>query len=282
MALREKTKFSEKAMKRLERNIRISAENSDPQEYEIKVDGMRSVGRTDNPDLFNTYLDYMDEDTEQVEVMLYKGSSNNCEKFLYVCEKEPEKQAAVGLSGLEIDSRIRDGIAKEKQQWEKEKLEARTKELEDEVKELEESNEKLQNTILELKGKDSPLKPMFGEFGSLMVESFLRRNPNLIKNIPGGTALAGYIEEDNKRLAQESREEKPETEVSFKAKEDSPDEEINKAVGFQKYLHTLFTPVQYHQIMDLIDLLGKNKEKIEEFINQLNAGKEEESNAVQL
>jgi hypothetical protein len=53
-----------------------------------------------------------------------------------------------------------------------------------------------------------------GELASVMVEGMVRRNPQLLTKIPGGEALAGIIEEDNKE--RENRgEETEDAEVTF-------------------------------------------------------------------
>jgi hypothetical protein len=55
-----------------------------------------------------------------------------------------------------------------------------------------------------------------GEFASIVLEGFVRRNPQMLAMLPGGEALAGVIEQDNEEREKALTEKTPELEVSFK------------------------------------------------------------------
>ena len=278
MSIKGKGRYNPAMIDHLQKIIQVAFDNGTPKDYAIVVDGTKVIQRTNDPSVFHNYEEFINAHTESMEIMMYRGSSNNSDKYIYTFDKDDAAKGET-LSGLEVDSRIKEGIAKEKKQWEQNQLQDRNKELEEEIKELEETNEKLETALAELKAKESPLKGVFGEFGSIMVESFIRRNPQIISNIPGGVALAGILEEDNRRLQQVLPVE-PETEVSVKPKEEQPDDkEVIEAVGFSKYLKAQFKGMAFSTLMEVIDLLKVQQERMDEIINQLKNGKEIENNA---
>ena len=59
-----------------------------------------------------------------------------------------------------------------------------------------------------------------GELASVVVEGFVRRNPQILAKIPGAEGLAGVIEQDNKDKANGTQQPVTETNASFKKAED--------------------------------------------------------------
>lgn len=269
MAIISKEKFSQEKMDKLLEYLKMYQELMQPIDFEIVVDGFKAVRRTDNTELFPYYENFINANTKGIEVLFYQGTSNNNDKHIFTFAEEPKD---TGLSGIEIDNRIQEGIEKEKKTWEFEQLRQKNKELEGEVEELEEEVDKLEKQLSEAKLRESPLKGFLGEMGSTMVESFIRRNPQMLANIPGGQALAGFIEEDNKRLEEGGDRKEPELQVSFRAKEEEPvSSEAKEAANFVKYLKGKFNQQQFGKLMQIIDLLAEAPEKIDSVFNGLKA-----------
>ena len=130
--------------------------------------------------------------------------------------------------------------------------------------------------VTEGKKKESSMNGFLGEMGSAFVESLIRRNPAILSKIPGGDALAGMIEEDNKRIEETQQEEEPE--VTFRAKPED-NREAQEALGFVNYLRQRFNKEQFGKLNLLIDLLADAPEKLDEFIAQL---KQKEDGNVQV
>jgi hypothetical protein len=269
MAIIAKEKFSQGKMDKLREYLKMYYDLGQPIEYEILVDGFKAVRRTGNPELFSLYENFVNSATKGIEVLFFTGTSNNNDKHIFNFGEEAEKEK--GLSGLEVDTRIQEGIEKEKKSWEFEQIKERNKELEGEVKELETEVEKLETELTQIRSSESPLKGVFGEIGSVLVESFIRRNPQILANLPGGTALAGIIEEDNKRLQKaEAKEPEPEMQVSFRASdEDAKDKEAQEAHGFVKYLKGRFLKEAFTKLMEVVELLADRQDKLDTVINQL-------------
>jgi hypothetical protein len=85
-----------------------------------------------------------------------------------------------------------------------------------------------------------------GELASVALEGIVRRNPQILTKLPGGDALAGIIEQDNrdkeKLLSQPSQ---PEPQVSFQ-KETTPDitEEEKRYLAYLRKFEQTFTREQ--------------------------------------
>ena len=276
MAIIAKEKFTDDRMRKLYDYLKANADFGDPVDYEILVDGFRAVRRTDDVNRFNLYESFVNPSTKGVEVLFYVGNSNNNEKHIFTFEDGEPKET--GLSGIEIDQRIQDGIEREKKSWQFDELKKKNKELEQEVTELEAEVATLnaELKITEGKKKESSMNGFLGEMGSAFVESLIRRNPALLSKIPGGDALAGMIEEDNKRIEETPQEEEPE--VTFRAKPED-NKEAQEALGFVNYLRQRFDKEQFGKLNLLIDLLADAPEKLDEFIAQL---KQKEDGNVQV
>lgn len=267
MALSARQKFSQDKIDKLVEYLNVYKDKGQPIDYEIIVDGFKAVRRTSDPEMFTIYENFVSPDSKSIEILFYTGTSNNNDKHIFTFQDEQKEQ---GLSGIEIDNRIQEGIEKEKRSWEFESLRKKVKDLEKEVEELEEEIETLEKEKEELRSKESPLKGILGEVGSTLVEGFIRRNPRIIAKLPGGEALAGLIEEDNKERDQE--EELQETEVSFKAKSASTNklsEEDHYAITFVGQLKSTFTKPEFDKILEVMEHFATDKNTIDKTLSKL-------------
>jgi hypothetical protein len=267
MALISKQKYDPAQVQKLADLVRLYRDREQPFDYEIIVDGLKVVRRTSDPEMFFIFENFVTADTKNVEIIFYSGNSNVNEKRMFTfIDEEPEK----GLSGVEVDTRIQEKVDQQKKEWEFEQLRKSNKELLEKIGELEKEVDELEKVNEELINGQSPLKGFLGEIGSSFVESFIRRNPNVIKGLPGGEALAGLIENDNKRKEQEDQS--TESEVSFKPKTDSSSlsEEDQAAITFVNQLKTQFTKPEFDKILLILQTLADDKSKIDLILNHVN------------
>lgn len=259
MAILSKQKYDPLKVSKLAEVLRLHHEKGNAMDYEIILDGLKVVRRTSDPQLFSLFENFVSADTRLLEVVLYPGASNNNEKHLFTFTEEKEQ----GLSGIEIDHRIQEQVQKERKEWEFELLKKEHGELKEEVKELEEEVERLEKVNEDLINAQSPLKGVLGEFGSSFLESFVRRNPHIIKNIPGGEALAGLIETDNKQREETSDEN---AEVTFQPKNNSDNasltEDQQSAIAFVYQLKKQFTKGEFDQVLHILQALSDDKSRI--------------------
>lgn len=265
MALISKQKYDPAQVQKLADLVRLYRDREQPLDYEIVVDGLKVVRRTSDPEMFFIFENFVSADTKNVEVIFYNGNSNVNEKRMFTfIDDEPEK----GLSGVEVEARIEEKVRKE---MEYDQLKRDNKDLNNKVEELKREVEELEKANEDLVNSQSPLKGFLGEIGSSFVESFIRRNPNVIKGLPGGEALAGLIETDNKQRQQD--EHSSDGEVSFRAKSDSElvlSEDEKNAITFVHQLKTQFQREEFENVLLILQTLADDKSKIDLILNHVN------------
>ena len=269
MAIIAKQKYSQEKIDKLVDYLKAYRERGMPIDYEILVDGFKAVRRTSDPDMFIMFENFVTPESKALEILFYTGSSNNNDKHIFTFAEEIKEPA--GLSGLEIDNRIQEGIEKEKRNWEFENLRKENKELKEEIAELETELEKLEKEKEEITASQSPLKGVLGEIGSSFVEGFIRRNTRLIAKLPGGETLAGLIEEDNKEKGLEEDQDEPE--VSFSAKTSSTSSSLSKedqdAINFVNQLKSYFCKAEFDRVLEILQHLSEDKDAIETVLTSL-------------
>ena len=260
MALHSKERYEPRKIERLIDYLRLYQERGQAIDYEIIVDGFKVVRRTNDPDMFSLFEGYVDAETKSMEVLLYTGASNNNDKRIFYFGEAPKE----GLNGLDIDSRIDEQVQRKLKEKEYDSLKQENDELRQDVRELEHDIEQLQREKAELEASQSPLKGILGELGSSFVESFIRRNPQIVRGIPGGEALAGLIESDNhKKVAGELPQE--EGQVNFQPKVQSPaiSEEDQAAITFVNQLKTQFSKDEFDDLLIILQSLADDKGQID-------------------
>ncbi|MBT1688884.1 hypothetical protein [Dawidia soli] len=240
--------------------LRLYAEKGRPIEYEIVVDGFKAVRRTSDPEEFMDFNRFVDGDTKAIEILFFTGSSNNNDRYIFTLTDNTKE----GLSGIDIDAKIAEQVDRQKRDWQHATLEREFNELKSEYAELEKELEKLEIEHKALKEQQSPLKGLLGEIGSTFVESFIRRNPSIIKSMPGGEALAGLI-----NVPAQNPESATEGSVSFHAKGDSHEltEDEQAAVSFVEQLKAQFLKEEFDRVILILQALAEDKRKIDVVIN---------------
>lgn len=263
MALISKQKYEPEHIQKLAQLVRIYKDKDQPFDYEIAVDGLKVVRRTNDPDMFFLFENFVTGDTKNIEIIFYNGSSNVNEKRIFTFT---EDTAEKGLSGIEVDARIQEQVEKQKKEWEHGRLLDENRELKKEMEELEQEVDRLEKVNEELVSSQSPFRGFLGEMGSSFVESFIRRNPNVIKGIPGGEALAGLIgKEENAAKQQQTAED---SEIVFTPKS-SLSEDEKYAIQFVEQMKTQFTRAEFDSVLIILQSLADDKIKIERILNEV-------------
>lgn len=269
MALKGREKYSAEKIEKLNEYLKRYHQLGQPIDYEILVDGFRAVRRTNDPEVFYQFDTFVNADTQNIEIVFYQGNSNNNERFLFLLTDSPVQrntQDEQSLSGIEIQSRILDGINKERERWEMDRVLEEKKQLEKDhaefeawIEELEEEKKNLEEEISMLKAGQNPLNSLLGELGSSFVTSMLKKNPGILKALPGGETLSGFInnvEDENTATSQE------ESTVKVKPK-DTPESPDNESIQFIKELHQVFSEEEFIKVMQVLDSLATDKSSID-------------------
>lgn len=262
MAITSET-YDQLKIDKLKLYLQTQADRNAARYYEIYVDNLKAVHKTSDIQEFDSYEDYMTEDTDRIRILVYSTNSQSPrnDQYVYRMKKQEEQKTVVqqqGLSGIEIENRMEEKLQTHRERWEHEAL---VKELEQTKQQLKESEEYAEKLVAELAVYRS--KKMhwgnvnLGEFASVVVEGIVRRNPQMVAKLPGGEALAGIIEDDNRERA--STTPTPETEVSFKKKSDTP-ELSEEEKGYLNFMRGIAESFDDEEIIILTQVITKLEE----------------------
>lgn len=262
MAITSET-YDQLKIDKLKLYLQTQADRNAARYYEIYVDNLKAVHKTSDIQEFDSYEDYMTEDTDRIRILVYSTNpqSPRNDQYVYRMKKQEEQKTVVqqqGLSGIEIENRMEEKLQTHRERWEHEAL---VKELEQTKQQLKESEEYAEKLVAELAVYRS--KKMhwgnvnLGEFASVVVEGIVRRNPQMVAKLPGGEALAGIIEDDNRERATTTPT--PETEVSFKKKSDTP-ELSEEEKGYLNFMRGIAESFDDEEIVILTQVITKLEE----------------------
>jgi len=232
--------------------------------FEVYVDDFKVVPKTDNIQSLENYEQYTDEDTETLKVFIYNTPDSNryTQRIFRLKEKPQIVQQAQQLSGVEMESKIKDGINEGlKGLEEKLACEQVKKELADTQKKLSDSEdfvEKLKSRIEILKEKLENAKTAkeiinaVTEFGPFLLGAKTKPDPS---------------------LSGAQTEKKPEEQASFKMKtegESSVSEDDKHFIKIGKMVEGSFSEEELLKVYDIIDAFASDKANInsvESFLN---------------
>ncbi len=260
-----------------------SRENGKPIDYEIRVDGIRAVPRTNDPEQFDRHEDFIDVDTGSVTIMLYEGASRNNNRHIFLMKDEPKPEPKnKSLSGVEVDKMVNEKVEEIKQQMMNDQLKKENQEQKEELKEAYTTIDKLRKMITDLQNQSGINSLNWGKVAGAAAEAIIRNNPHIIAKIPGGETLAGIIVEDNKKQEQAASEPHTETEATFSKKSNDTEppltEDEKKYRGILQYWEENLDQEQLNHVADIINTLVDKPEAIEQtksFAENFDARKEE-------
>lgn len=246
---------------KLKHFLEAQAEKGQAKPFEIFVDNLKVVAKTEDPKEFDSYEFYMNEDTEKIRILIYNSNlSPRNDQYCYTVQKNIG--GSKSLNGLgEIEGIIQEKLAARDREHEMNKLKEELEATKQELEETEEYAEKLEKEIEYMKENRFKLKNIdIGELASVAIEGIVRRNPQFLTKIPGvGQSLAGFIEQDNKE--QEARflqkPSQPETTATFQKKEVGEPQISEDEIRQLAFLNQLTENFDQKQIEIFNIVLGK-------------------------
>ncbi|HEY9048280.1 MAG TPA: hypothetical protein VIN08_20375 [Ohtaekwangia sp.] len=258
--------YNQRKIDMLADQVRRAHQSGEPILYEIDVDDDRVIRRTSDPEMFHMFDEYVDGKTKSVTIKLYFGSSNNNEKYVFTMG------GGEWIDPADIKKQIQAGIDQKMREKEFIDLVARNKQLEEQIKELENDIGELEKEKDALIASRSPLSGVIGEIGSSVVESLIKRNPQIIARMPGGEALAGLMEPLPPAVDVEH------CDVSYKLKDQSQPkqtpvttltEEQLFALDFGMSIRGVFTKDEFDKVNRITQLLAEDKSRLDLIIELL-------------
>lgn len=165
--------------------------------FEIFVDNLKVVSKTEDPGEFDSYEFYLNEDTEKVRILIYNSSlSPRNDQYCFMVQTGKTEKSGNGLG--EIEGIIQEKLAARDREYEVAKLREELDFTRQELQDSEAYSNKLEKEIVNLKENKFKLGNInMAELAGIALESIVRRNPQILSRIPGGEALAGMISQDN-------------------------------------------------------------------------------------
>lgn len=272
--------FSQPKINRLKSFLLRAAEKGNAKYYEIFVDSLKVIEKTNDHEEFEVYEDFVNADTKEISVLIYNTpNSPRNDKYNFSLiepkkEEEKDKEEEKGLSGAEVQKIVSDSMEQQRKddlikslQKEKEALEKQVGEAESYIGQLQDLLEKEKDNKYKL-GKIN-----VGELASVALEGFVRRNTKMLAAVPGAEALAGIIEADNNEREKAAKEapKEEESEVSFKKKggETALSEEEKECYEVLKFLQNHFSKIEMRQAGHILNTLAADKSLIAEVLTTL-------------
>lgn len=262
-------------MERLKHYLESNAERDKPRYFEIYVDNLKAVDKTNDPAGFDDYTMYMTEDTRMVRVLIYSTSetSPRNDKFIFTI-KDPKAERELlqkqELSGLEVQEKITSAITLERDRIELERLREQLAEKTKLLEEAELYHEQLEEEITKLRSPKSGLKEIrFGQIASVAIEETLKRNPSWMQKVPLLGTLSGLLSDGEEHSpAEQPGDNDTAGSASFtKAKSDGIGSAFSDAdknrLHFMKSMESFFTEPQYERVIEIIQGLAANTEHVE-------------------
>jgi len=244
---------------KLKHFLETQAERGIAKPFEIFVDNLKVVPKTEDPKEFDSYEFYMNEDTEKVRILIYNSNlSPRNDQYCFYVQKTAGSKPLNGLG--DIENIVQEKLAARDREYEMNRLREELETTKQELEETEEYAEKLEKEIQSFKENKFKLGNInIGELASVAMEGMIRRNPQFLTKLPGGEALAGIIVQDNqemeKRLLQPKADQT--TEATFQKKEVSEPEFSEMEVRQLHFLQQLQSSFDGKQVEIFNIVLGR-------------------------
>ena len=253
-------KYDPMKVELIKKNLETQTEQGAPLFYEIYVDNLKVVQRTNKVELFDNFEEFVNEDTLKIRILIYSThptAPRNTKHIFLLKENGEEKRNE--LHGLEMQKIVSDQVSRERERWDCDQVKKDLATANAKLAEAEEYAETLQKIIDETKKKLQEADGM-GEITSIIktlaIPYFVGKNPAEKGNLSG------------------SEEKKPEAEASFKMKSseegDLLSEDEKNLIAFGKSLQTNFTKEELEMLFSIIDEFVKDKTSIKPVQELLN------------
>lgn len=252
------------------------ADKNEGKYIEVYVDDVKVVPRTNKIESLDDHKVYLDDTTETIKVFTYNTeNSNRYQQFTFVIEKKKTNENPVqnqttqtpqvqGLSGIELENRINQSLAQERERWQTDLLKRDFDTCKKELQDAEEYIDDLEKQLSVYKSKKLHFGDVnLGDVASIVLEGMVKRNPHWVAKLPGGDALAGLIA---KEATENGTAEVIENEVVCKKKtpvEEGMSEEMKAQLGFLKQLESHFSQEQLDKIMLILQSFVETPKNIE-------------------
>ncbi|MBK7128237.1 MAG: hypothetical protein IPM74_12580 [Crocinitomicaceae bacterium] len=228
--------YSDDNVSRLKKLLLNPSQGHGERFYAIKVDGEFCVYRTSNPRSFDDYKEMIDGSTETVEVILYFGQSNNCNRHIFYLKEK----SLNGADPIDFDKKIKDALEKNDQA----------------------------HLIVSLQQKVDDQEELIDELQEELEE--LRKKTDMTSLLKEGISLLGIFKGKTPEGALAGAPPVPDAEVKVESADEQKKEDTKQKEGYQAFseLYEKFGDKGVNQVVQLLMAISKS-DKLREGINKL-------------
>src|SRR5206468_151896 len=232
--------------------------------FEIFVDSLRVVPKTEDPKDFDAYEYYMNEDTEKIRILIYNSAATprNDQYCFYVQQNKPDKP----LSGLgDLDGIIQEKLTARDREYETKHLREEVEELKRQLEEAEEYSENLEKKLEEARNNKYKLGNLdLVELGGVLLQNLAVKNAGALEKI----GLAGFIAPPAAEMAATEQ-----TNASFQKKAEGATDlkpEHLQYIPMLQMLETAFEKPQLETVMKIIVRFSEDPSTLDTVAELLN------------
>lgn len=233
-------------IERIRRKLEQAIMQGKPEYFAIEVDELMVVSPTNDLEVFDTYLNFLDDHARQLCIDLYgqNPDNKNGQRFIYDLPKN-SKEENESLKGIDIDERI----AAAQERWEAAQLKEKYSEIFQKLSEAEEYITKLEDQLITYKMQQSSSSGKGFEDIAKAVGGLFGGHSDLLSKFSPADNLSGTS--------------KKQGEASFKKKTEVPlDEEDRNCMLVLKDMKKNFDPEQLHAVFHILQALMNKPEDI--------------------
>lgn len=252
--------------------LESEAREGRPLSFDVKVNGMTRIHKTNNVQRFDELYNFINENTEELVISIYPDASNRKEWYKYSFGESKSG----GLNGIDVDQKVKESMQLFEERHAAKMTEEKLKQAQQDLKEAEEYIAMLTAQLEEAKVKPNH----FGKFDLATLAgdtltSVAKNYPKVLDDVPVLNGIAKVIQRDAKQenaLPQNSFQ----GEVSFKAKNAAPaltpEQEAHEQTIRQlaDYIGEHFDPHQRKLLGQVIIELGEKPEQLTTVAELLN------------
>jgi hypothetical protein len=242
-------KYSPEGVEFIHRMLLNHVQSGRKPQFEIFVDNLPIVPRTDNIDLFQAYGNHIGSDSRELKIIVYQGKSNHNDKYIFRLGDDPVNNLAGTDNSMQsLDGIINQRLMEAEQRWEHQRTAEKVDGLQKEMQDQEKYIEVLEGKIKKYEDEEKGIlfAGVLGNFGGRVVDAAIQ-NSNKLQSLLG----LGNIEKPASASLPESDT------MTFKAREsDDPYYKLANQVRQD------FTPEEFKTLSQLIYYFSKQKDDL--------------------
>ena len=228
------------------------ASKGHPRPYEIFVDNLKVIPKTDDPKEFDNHEYYMNEDTEKIRILIYNSSASprNDQYCFYIKQKNDKP-----LNGLgEIETIVQEKLSARDKEYELNQLKKELEETKQQLEESEDYADQLEQQLEEAKTNKYKLGKLdLVELGGVVLENLAIKNSPALEKI----GLSGLIGAN--KAAEETKVE--ETQASFQKKSETSNDLKPEHLQYIPVLQNLDQAFEKQDLEVVMQILQKFSEE---------------------